>query len=139
MDKAITLTYMFSRGMTKHEDLSNECSDKTVPSTETITHWISYCREACFNWSMEQNQGKIGGEGIAVEINECKVGRRKYNVGRLLSRTWIFGMVEIIEGNERRDGRFRLVKCPDNRRDAATLIQIIQDNIEAGTTIVSDC
>ena len=47
-------------------------------------------------------------------------------------------MVEINEGNERRGGRFRLVKCPDNRRDAATLIQIIQHNIEAGTTIVSD-
>ena len=47
-------------------------------------------------------------------------------------------MVEINEGNERRGGRFRLVKYPDNRRDAATLIQIIQDNIEAGTTIVWD-
>ena len=88
MDKTM---YMFSRGMTKHEDLAHECSDEAIPSTETITDWINYCREACFNWYMEQNQGKIGGEGVTVEIDECKAGRRKYTVGRLLSGTWIFG------------------------------------------------
>ena len=100
MDEVITLMYMFSRGRTKNEDLAHECSDETVPSTETITDWISYCREACFNWRMEQNQGKIGAEEITIEIDECKVRRRKYNVGRLPSGTWIFGMVEINEGNE---------------------------------------
>jgi hypothetical protein len=37
---------------------------------------------------------KIGGHGIIVEIDECQLGQRKANVGRLVPERWIFGGIE---------------------------------------------
>lgn len=51
------------------------------------------------------------------------------------------GMIEINigeEGQKRRGGRFRLEICPENRRDAATLRQLIQKHVKPGTTLVTD-
>ena len=36
----------------------------------------------------------IGGEGQIVEVDETKIGKRKYNLGRVVDRLSIFGMVE---------------------------------------------
>lgn len=60
---------------------------------------------------------------MIVEIDECKIGKRKFNRGRLLERTWVLGMIELNTGidmgkRERRGGRYRLEICPDNKRDA---------------------
>ena len=46
---------------------------------------------------------------------------------------WVFGMVE------RGSGELRLEVCPENRRDQSTLLQLIQKNVEPGTTVMSDC
>ena len=40
------------------------------------------------------NPEPTGGVGTIVEIDESKFGKRKYNSGRLLTRKWVFGMVE---------------------------------------------
>ena len=39
-------------------------------------------------------QPQIGGDGIIVEIDEAKFGRRKYNRGRLITGQWLFGGIE---------------------------------------------
>ncbi|KAJ8930186.1 hypothetical protein NQ314_017050 [Rhamnusium bicolor] len=36
----------------------------------------------------------IGGEGKIVEIDETKIGKRKYNKGRYLEGQWVFGGIE---------------------------------------------
>lgn len=72
----------------------------------------------------------VGGPGEIVEIDEAKFGRRKHNVGRVVEGQWVFG------GVDRRTGDFFLI--PVERRDAATLIPIIQRYILPGTTIMSD-
>lgn len=62
-------------------------------------------------------------------------------IGRRVDGQWIFGMIEINtgeEGQKRRGGRFRLEICPDNRRDAETLRQLIQKHVKPGTTLVTD-
>ena len=38
-------------------------------------------------------QGLIGGSGIIVEIDECKIGRRKFERGRLREGAWILGSI----------------------------------------------
>ena len=38
----------------------------------------------------------IGGEGIIVEIDESKFGKRKYNRGHRVEGVWVVGGVEII-------------------------------------------
>jgi hypothetical protein len=66
-----------------------------------------------------------------VEIDETKIGKRKYNTGRWKKGTWVLGMID-------RDGGFRLEICPDNKRDHATLLALIQKHVRNGTTIVTD-
>ncbi|OQS54280.1 hypothetical protein EHP00_1112 [Ecytonucleospora hepatopenaei] len=36
----------------------------------------------------------IGGEGVIVEIDESKFGKRKYNRGHKVKSVWVLGMVE---------------------------------------------
>jgi hypothetical protein len=45
-------------------------------------------------------------------------------------------MIEIDSASE---GNFRLEICTDNRRDADTLLPLIQKHVPPGTTIYSDC
>ena len=73
------------------------------------------------------NPVRIGGPGIEVEIDESKFGRRKYNRGRWQEGHWVFGGIERITGNS------FLVEV--QKRDAATLIPLIQQYIRPGSTI----
>ena len=72
----------------------------------------------------------IGGPGVEVEIDESKFGKRKYNRGRQVEGHWVFG------GVERVTGECFMVEVA--RRDAATLIPIIQQYIHPGSIIYSD-
>ncbi len=58
--------------------------------------------------------GKIGGPGHVVEIDERKIGRRKFNRGRIIDGNWILGMIDL-------DGGYRLEICPGNKRGKQTL------------------
>lgn len=77
--------------------------------------------------------GKIGGPGKVVQVDESKFGKRKFNRGRWVQGFWIFGAIE--DGSE----DFRAIVCPENKRDWASLSAIIDQHIEPGTNIVSDC
>lgn len=72
---------------------------------------------------------KIGGEGHTVEIDKCKIGRRKYNRGRIIEGHWILGMID-------REGGYRLEICPDNKRDRITLESLIIKHVAPGTIIM---
>lgn len=68
-----------------------------------------------------------------MEIDEAKVGVRKYNRGRVVPGHWVIGMIE--RGDQ---AKYRLKVIPDNRRDAATLLPIIQEYVAPRTTIMTD-
>jgi hypothetical protein len=68
---------------------------------------------------------------LAVEIDESKFGRRKYNRGHPVEGCWVFGGVE-------RTPERRCFAVPVLRRDAATLIPLIRRFIRPGSTIISD-
>ena len=59
-------------------------------SKTTINDWCSFVREVVLHWVLG-NKSKIGGVGTTVEIDESKFGKRKYNVGRLVTGQWVFG------------------------------------------------
>ncbi|XP_071633117.1 uncharacterized protein [Temnothorax longispinosus] len=59
-------------------------------SQHSVVDWISFCREVCIYWA-EKNSTKLGGPNIIVEIDEAKIGKRKYNRGRIIDGKWIFG------------------------------------------------
>ena len=54
----------------------------------------------------------------------------------MVEGSWILGMIEV--GTQERIGNYRLEICPDNRRDQATLLPIIERHIEPETTIITD-
>jgi transposase-like protein len=66
-----------------------------------------------------------------VEIDETQLGKRKYNVGRIASTDWFFGVCDAEKG-----GRVYIVHV--DQRDKRTLIPIIHSLVDQGTIIMSD-
>jgi transposase-like protein len=80
---------------------------------------------------VEMEEAVIGGQGITVEIDESKFGKRKYNRGHRVEGCWVFGGVE-------RTAERRCFAVPVQQRDAATLIPLITTHIRPGSIIISD-
>jgi transposase-like protein len=73
---------------------------------------------------------KIDGPNNTVEIDESKFGKRKYHRGHPVKGQWVFG------GVERERGNTFLVPVKDLITN--TLMAILRDWIEPGTTVISD-
>ncbi|XP_046685377.1 uncharacterized protein LOC124371108 [Homalodisca vitripennis] len=99
-------------------------------SSKTAVDWYSFCREV-FVDHVANNDVTLGGVGHIVEIDEAKFGKRKYNRGRLIEGQWVFG------GIDRTTHETFLV--PVEKRDKETLLKVIKEKIEPGSTIISDC
>ena len=74
---------------------------------------------------------KIGGIGSIVEIDESKFGKRKFHKGRRVDGVWVFGGIE-------RNTKKCFFRCVADRT-ADTLVNIIKECVQPGTTIYSDC
>ena len=101
-------------------------------SLQTVVDYYSFCREICMESLLNANE-MLGGPGKTIEIDEMKLGKRKYHRGRRIEGQWIFGMVE----REAVNFKCVLVAVPD--RSEATLRPIIESRVYPGTTIISDC
>lgn len=66
-----------------------------------------------------------------MEIDEAKIGKRKFNKGRMLKGQWIFG------GIERATNKVFIV--PVENRSSKTLLPLIRKYIAPGSIIYSDC
>ncbi|GFT70131.1 DDE_Tnp_IS1595 domain-containing protein [Nephila pilipes] len=80
---------------------------------------------------IENNSEKIGSTGRIVEVDKSKFRKRKYHRGQPVEGQRVFG------GMERGSGKVILVAVHDRSRE--TLVSTIQEWIEPGTTIYSDC
>ena len=99
-------------------------------SSHTLVDWYNFSREVCTNIIMESEK-KIGGIGKIVEIDESKFGKRKYNKGKRVDGQWVFG------GVCRETKECFLYTVEDRSKE--TLLALIKEKIEPGTTIHSDC
>lgn len=82
------LTYCFVRGYISYEQTIMFRSRKKNQklSSETVADRFNYCRKVymiAFDYCIVED-GKIGGVGIIIEIDECKIGRRKYESERVV-------------------------------------------------------
>ncbi|CAL1688659.1 unnamed protein product [Lasius platythorax] len=134
----VLVTYCFAVNMIFEQSL-RECSiiENEEISSETIADQFSFCREICMIALDEvlEKEGKIEGEkGEIVEIDECKISRRKYQRGRVVEGSWILGFIH--RGHPE---NYRLEICPENKRDKDTLLSLIQKHVALGTEIHTDC
>jgi len=100
-------------------------------SEESITNWLGFYRQLV-SLALDDVDTQIGGEGIIVEIDETKFGKRKYNRGHRVEGFWVFGGVERTQ-----ERKFFAVRVPDRSRQ--TLEDLITRYIKPGSIIHSDC
>src|ERR1700733_2222190 len=100
-------------------------------SSKTVVDYYNYFREIC-SWKLLNNQIQLGGPGLEVQIDESVFVKAKQNRGRNVRRrnTWVFGAYDVA----RKEGYMRFVR----KRDAATLLPIIENVVAPGSVIVSD-
>lgn len=108
----------------------NYTSSNFNMSSATVVDWSNYLREVCVH-AVTSRSRKLGVPGKTVEIDEAKIGHRKYNRGRIVEGNWVFGIIE-------RESR-ECFMVPVKKRDSDTLLPIIRDHILPGTTVISDC
>jgi len=75
-------------------------------------------------------QQSIGGENKIVELDEAKIGKRKYNTGRILRGQWVFGGIE--------RGTQKVFVLPVPCRNTETLLPIIRKYVAPGSIIHTD-
>jgi hypothetical protein len=107
----------------------HECG---IGSQHTIVDYYHFCRQTCYE-VLESNNEMLGGPGVEVEIDEAKMGRRKFHRGRRVDGVWLFGAVE------RGCNWSRCCIIPVERRDEETLLGEIRKFIAPDTVIYSDC
>ncbi|XP_046663933.1 uncharacterized protein LOC124356778 isoform X2 [Homalodisca vitripennis] len=124
-DKVLLFIYCWSHKLTSVDF----CERKLKINHNTIVDWNNYLREVCAA-KLLANPLVIGGPGLTVEIDESVFAKRKYNVGRVPKKQWIFGGI----CHETKDCFLFAVED----RSAASLMPIIVERIAPGTRIVSD-
>jgi ISXO2-like transposase domain len=99
-------------------------------SSATVTHFAGLFRQLMAN-EVEEDEGQIGGENVIVEIDESKFGKRKYHRGHHVEGAWVIGGVE-------RAVERRVFAEIVEKRDAATLVDVVRRRVAPGSIVHSD-
>jgi transposase-like protein len=99
-------------------------------SSSTVSEWTKFLRQLV-GQSLETRTLKIGGPGVIVEIDETKMGKRKFNRGHRVEGVWVVCGVE-------RTAEKRYFAISVANRNSDTLKQIIQDYVNPGSLIFTD-
>ena len=129
--QVLCLTYFWSIDCGRSRGLSQQqiMKELEIGCNSTIVDWKQFCRDVCVSYFLNHPE-QIGGEDRVVEIDESLFARRKYNRGRIVAEQWIFGGYDPVAK------KGFLVPVP--RRDAATLLPIVQQWVLPGITVYSD-
>ena len=126
MELIVELMYLWSQSFTVDEIIH-----ELKLSKKTVIEWTTFFRECCTT-TMIDNSEKIGGNGIEVEVDESKFGKRKYYRGHRVEGQWVFG------GREKYNKK-KVFMIPVHDRKQKTLLPIIKKWIHPGSIIHSDC
>lgn len=126
LENILELIYLWSQGFTL-----TEIGHELKLSKRTIIEWSAFFRETCLTMIIEYSE-QIGGNGIEVEIDESKFGKRKYHKGHKVEGQWVFG------GREKYNKK-NVFMVPVPNRKKTTLLPIIRKWIKPGSIIHSDC
>ena len=125
-ETVLEFVYLWSQGFT-HSEVMHELK----LSKKTVMEWFMFFRESCIYSVMEQSE-QIGGNGVEVEIDESKFGKRKYHCGHKVEGQWVFGGCE-------KYNKHKIFMILVHNRKATTLLPLIKKWIAPGSIIHSDC
>jgi transposase-like protein len=113
----------------------NRCSqtqamNQTGHASGTVTTFFKHFRRLVAS-TLDESDAQIGGLNIEVEVDETKLGKRKYNRGHRVDGVWIVAGVERTE-----DRKVFMVKVQD--RTAETLLDIISRHVLPGSIVYTD-
>ena len=126
LETILEMAYLWSQAFSL-----NEIIHELKISNKTAIEWCTFFRECCISQIIDNSQ-QIGRNGIEVEIDESKFGKRKYYRGHKVEGQWVFG------GREKYD-KTKIFMVPVHNRKQSTLLPIIQKWIMPGSIIHSDC
>jgi transposase-like protein len=109
---------------------ANTCILLTGHSSTTVSAFYRHFRQLATSALREENQ-IIGGPGIVVEIDETKLGKRKYNRGHRVDGVWVVVGIE-----RRQNGKIFLIPVED--RSAQTLQAIIESHVLPNSIVNTD-
>lgn len=98
-------------------------------SNHTVVDWKQFLRDVAVSYFTNHPE-QIAGPGVVVEIDESLFCRRKNHVGHHRENIWVLG------GYEQARKRGFLVRV--DRRDAATLLPIIEQWVAPGSIVWTD-
>lgn len=113
-----------------NKSTQTQTMNATGCTSKTVTAFYSHFR-SLVSTMLDEDNSKIGGEGIIVEIDETKMGKRKYHRGHRVDGVWLLVGVEL---TEQRRSFVRRVET----RDATTLETIIAQYVLDGSIIHTD-
>lgn len=102
----------------------------TGHSSKTITSMFNYFRQLVTQ-DLTQEKQIIGGQDIIVEIDETKLGKRKYHRGHRVEGVWVVCGIE-------RTREKKTFCIPVEKRDAKTLEDLIKNYVRSGSIIYTD-
>ena len=102
----------------------------TGHSEHTVCNFYRYFRQLTCS-ALKEEDTVIGGAGITVEIDETKLGKRKYHRGHQVDGVWVLVGIEKLP-----HGKIFLVAV-DNRSQR-TLLRIIQQHVHPDSEIETD-
>jgi hypothetical protein len=76
--------------------------------------------------NLTDNDVKIGGPGVIVEIDETKVAKRKYHRGHRVEGAWVIGGVERTESR-----KFFAMRVPNRSNDI--ILEVIDKFVQPGS------
>ncbi|KCZ76582.1 hypothetical protein H311_02417, partial [Anncaliia algerae PRA109] len=126
INKLLLLCYMY---------LVCDCSVNGIKmslgcSSKTISRWLEYLRQLVGE-SVPEEKMTIGGPGITVEIDETKLGKRKYHRGHRVEGVWV------VAGVERTQEKKMFAINVENRNEE-TLQNVIERYVLPGSIICTD-
>ena len=126
LGSVVEMMYLWSQAFSV-----NEIIHELKMSRKTVIEWTIFFREACFTVMMDSSES-IGGNGVEVEIDESKFGKRKYYRGHRVEGQWVFGRREKYD-------KTKVFMVPVSNRKKDTLLPLITKWIKPGSIIHSDC